>query len=181
MKLVVLDRDGVINRDSPDYILSQEDWEPLPGSLEAIASLTRAGWTVVVASNQSAVGRGLMSEEDLQRIHARMQAAVADAGGRVDGIWICPHAPAAGCDCRKPAAGLLYAIAENYGLELRDVPVIGDSARDLEAARRASARPILVMTGNGHRTLSELGEHQVPERYPDLAAAAAALMREGRH
>lgn len=181
MKLVVLDRDGVINRDSPDFIRSVAEWEPLPGSLAAIAALTVAGWTVVVASNQSGVGRGLVSAEELERIHAHMRAAVAEAGGRIDSVFVCPHAPGDGCNCRKPAPGLLLQVGAHYGQPMRDVPVIGDSARDLAAAQRVGARPILVLTGNGHRTLDDLGGAGVPERYPDLAAAAAALMREGRH
>lgn len=181
MKLVVLDRDGVINRDSPDFIRTVADWEPLPGSLAAIAALTTAGWTVVVASNQSGVGRGLLTAEELERINARMRAAVEQAGGRIDSIFVCPHAPEDGCDCRKPEPGLLIRIGAHYGESLRGVPAIGDSARDLQAAQRVGARPILVLTGNGHRALAALGEAGVPERYPDLAAAAAALMREGRH
>jgi D-glycero-D-manno-heptose 1,7-bisphosphate phosphatase len=181
MKLVILDRDGVINRDSPDHIRTVADWQPLPGSLAAIAALTRAGWTIVVATNQSGVGRGLIEPAELDRIHARMRADALETGGVIDRVFWCPHAPEAGCDCRKPATGLFRQVAAAYGMSLDDVPAIGDSARDIVAACAAGCRPILVMTGNGHRALQSLGEGGVPERYPDLAAAAAALIREGRH
>jgi D-glycero-D-manno-heptose 1,7-bisphosphate phosphatase len=175
MRLVILDRDGVINRESDAYIKTPEEWLPLAGSLEAIARLTQAGFTVVVASNQSGVGRGLFDLKALDAIHARMQAELAKAGGKIDGIFYCPHKPEDGCDCRKPKAGLFKQIAERYRLDLKGVPAIGDSARDIAAASTAGARPILVLTGRGREALLALPE---VEHYADLAAAADQLIKE---
>lgn len=174
--LVILDRDGVINADSPDYIKSPEEWHALPGSLEAIAALHRAGFIVVVASNQSGLGRGLFDAAALEAIHEKMLGLVNQAGGHIDRIFFCPHHPDAGCDCRKPLPGLLQQIARTYGQSLAGVPVIGDSGRDLEAARAMGARPILVLTGNGERTLS--ADPAPEEAYPDLAATARVLIEE---
>ncbi len=173
----MLDRDGTINADSPDFIKSPAEWRPLPGSLDAIARLCRAGYTVAVASNQSGIARGLFDRRALHRIHAKMRRAVRAAGGEIDRIVYCPHHPDDGCDCRKPEPGLLVRLARQYGVELAGVPVIGDSARDLQAARRAGARPILVRTGNGRRTEAR-GEAGDVEIYDDLAAAARALSAE---
>jgi len=177
VRLVVLDRDGTINRDSAAYIRTPEEWVPLPGSPEAIARLNRAGYTVAVASNQSGMARGLFDEDTLAHIHEKMHETVQAAGGRIDRIVYCPHHPDAGCDCRKPAAGLLHRLARQYGVTLADVPVIGDSRRDLEAARAAGARPILVRTGNGAAT-EAAGEAGDAEVYDDLSAAADALAGE---
>ncbi len=178
-RLVILDRDGVINEDSDAYIKSPAEWVPVPGSLEAIARLTAAGWRVVVATNQSGIARGLFDLETLGRIHARMHRAVAEAGGRIEAIFFCPHGPDEGCRCRKPAPGLLEEIAARYRTTLEGVPVIGDSARDLEAARAAGARPVLVRTGKGRRTEAAGGPalEGVPV-HDDLAAAVEALLRE---
>jgi len=178
-RVVVLDRDGVINRDSPDFIRSPEAWEPLPGSLEAIARLCRGGFTVAVATNQSGVGRGLLSAATLDAIHDRMRGAVAAAGGELAGVFACPHAPDAGCDCRKPAPGLLRQVEHALGVSLRGCPVIGDSGRDLDAARAVGARPILVCTGNGAAT-ARAREHEDLECYADLAACADRLVGETR-
>ena len=175
-RLVVLDRDGVINADSDDYIKSPEEWQPLPGSLEAIATLCANGFTVVVVTNQSGVGRELLDQATLQAIHAKMLAAVEAAGGAVDNIYVCPHHPDAGCDCRKPKPGMLEQIERDYACSLRGVPAVGDSTRDLAAAEQMGARPILVLTGNGSATQGSLP--QPVETYPDLAAAAAALCAE---
>ena len=177
-RLVVLDRDGVINRDSPDFIRTPAEWLPLPGSLEAIAKLAQAGFTVVVASNQSGVGRGLFSPATLDAIHERMTKAVEGAGGRLDGIWFCPHHPDDGCDCRKPRPGLLRQIEEHFGTSLQGRPVIGDSLRDLEAAWQVGARAILVRTGNGRTTESRLAPDAAVEVFDDLATAAARLISE---
>jgi D-glycero-D-manno-heptose 1,7-bisphosphate phosphatase len=177
VKLVVLDRDGTINRDSAAYIKSPGEWIPLPGSAKAIARLNRAGFTVAVASNQSGLARGLFDEAALASIHEKMHVVVNEAGGEIDRIVWCPHHPDDGCHCRKPRPGLLHRLAEHYGIGLEGVPVIGDSARDLEAARAVGARPVLVRTGNGRRTEAE-GEAGDAEVYDDLAAAAAALTGE---
>ena len=179
MPLVVLDRDGVINADSKAYIKSPEEWRPLPGSLEAIAALTAAGWQVAVASNQSGVARGLFDSATLAAINEKMEAAVRAAGGELAAIFFCPHGPDDGCACRKPKPGLLYMVAERFGVDLRNVPVIGDSARDLAAAEAVGARPILVLTGNGPETLAKrTREGRDTERYADLRAAASALLNE---
>jgi D-glycero-D-manno-heptose 1,7-bisphosphate phosphatase len=178
-RLVVLDRDGVINHDSDAYIKSPAEWRPIDGSLEAIALLTRHGFTVAVASNQSGIGRGLYDSAALDAIHRKMQDAVARTGGAIDRIVTCPHLPEDGCDCRKPAPGLLRQLAGHYRVPLRNVPVIGDSLRDLEAARAVEARPILVLTGNGPQTQEALREREWRvEIYRDLHEAAEALSRE---
>ncbi|HHQ15105.1 MAG TPA: D-glycero-beta-D-manno-heptose 1,7-bisphosphate 7-phosphatase [Chromatiales bacterium] len=175
-RLVILDRDGVINRDSDDYIKSPAEWEPLPGSLAAIAALNQAGFTVVIASNQSGLGRGLFTADDLDAIHRKMRDAITAAGGRLDGIYYCPHRPEDNCDCRKPRAGLLKRIAADFDTGLTGVPIIGDSGRDLDAARAVGARPILVRTGNGEQTLRNYPDPDGIEVYADLAAAAQALI-----
>ena len=179
-RLVVLDRDGVINRESVDFIRRPEEWLPLPGSLEAIARLTRADFTVVVASNQSGVGRGLFSAATLGEIHGRMTRAVEAAGGRLDGIYFCPHRPEDGCECRKPRPGLLRQIEARYGVSLAGVPVVGDSYRDLEAAWSVGARAMLVRTGNGGETEGRLQDGAAVEIFPDLVAVAELLIGESR-
>lgn len=178
MSLVILDRDGVINHDSPDFIKSPEEWIPIPGSLDAIARLCAGGFTVAVATNQSGVGRGLLDEDTLQRIHGKMIDSVRKAGGELSAIAYCPHTPEQRCSCRKPQPGLLETLARNAGLTLDGVPCIGDSARDIEAATRAGARPILVLTGNGERACVERPE-ATREICADLSAAADLLLGEG--
>ena len=175
--LVILDRDGVINRDSKDFVKSTREWQPLPGSIEGIAALSRAGFTVAVASNQSGLARGLFDRGALRAMHRKLRRLVAARGGRVDRIVVCPHGPDDGCSCRKPAPGLYLRLARHYGTALDDTPAIGDSLRDLEAARAAGAIPVLVRTGNGRKTEAALppGFRNVAV-YDDLAAAAAALV-----
>ena len=175
MKLVVLDRDGVINLESDQYIKSPEEWKPIPGSLEAIARLTQAGFRVVVATNQSGLGRGLFDMATLNAMHDKMHKAVNQLGGRIDAVFFCPHAQDAGCDCRKPKPGMLREIAARFNLALTGVPVIGDSLRDLQAASAAGARPVLVLTGKGEQTLKSGGLPEGTEIHRDLAAAALAL------
>jgi D-glycero-D-manno-heptose 1,7-bisphosphate phosphatase len=177
-RLVILDRDGVINRESPDFIRAPGEWLPIPGSIHAISALNRAGFTVVVASNQSGVGRGLFSAETLTTIHARMTQTVEAAGGRLAGIFYCPHRPEDGCDCRKPLPGLLRQIEGRFGVTLAGVPCIGDSHRDLEAAWQVGARAILVRTGNGALTEQGLEAGAAVEVFTDLAAAARQLIEE---
>ena len=178
MRLVIMDRDGVINRESAAYIKSPEEWIPLPGSLEAIARLNKAGFVTVVASNQSGVGRGLFDLKTLEAIHARMQAALAAVGGHLDGIFFCPHRPEDDCDCRKPKPGLFRQIAERFHVDLDGVPFIGDSPRDIAVARAVGARPILVKTGDGERTLRQMPDTAGVEVYADLAEAASKLINE---
>ena len=175
---VILDRDGVINHDSEAFITRPEQWVPIPGSIEAMAALSRSGWQVAVATNQSGLARGLLDEPMLEAIHDRLRAAVGAAGGRIDALAYCPHGPDSGCRCRKPAPGLYEALAERLGLSLEGVPVVGDSARDLEAALAVGGRPILVRTGKGERTLEE---GRLPEGAwvePDLASAVRSLLKE---
>lgn len=177
MKAVLLDRDGVINRDSPDYIRSTAEWTTIPGSLEAIAALKRAGFPVAICTNQSGVARGLLSETDLEAIHERLRAQLAAVGAGVDGIFACLHGPEASCRCRKPAPGLIEQACTALGVKPTEVVFIGDSGRDLEAARRSGARPWLVRTGNGAATLAR-GEAADAVVHDDLAAAARALIHE---
>lgn len=178
-RLVILDRDGVINRDSREFVKSTEEWVPLPGSIDAIAMLSRAGFTVAVASNQSGLARGLFDRRALDAMHRKLRRLVGKAGGRIDRIVVCPHGPGDGCRCRKPRAGLLERLGRHYKTSLTGVPVIGDSMRDLQAATAVDARPILVRTGNGRRTEAALDRrHPRAEVFDDLAAAAVALSRE---
>ena len=155
MKLVILDRDGVINLDSDAYIKSPDEWKPIPGSLDAIARLTQAGYQVAVATNQSGVGRGLFEMATLNAIHDKMHRAVGQAGGRIDAVFYCPHAMEANCRCRKPKPGLLEDIGKRFSASLKNVPCIGDSQRDLEAAAAVGGQPILVLTGKGEATRRE--------------------------
>jgi D-glycero-D-manno-heptose 1,7-bisphosphate phosphatase len=173
MKLVILDRDGTINHDSDQYIKSPAEWKPIKGSLEAIARLTQAGHRVVVATNQSGLARGLFDMATLNAIHAQMQRAVHEAGGRIDAIFFCPHAADSHCECRKPRPGMLLEIAKRMNAELGDVPMVGDSLRDLDAAAAAGARPVLVLTGKGSRTRDAGGLPEGTEICADLAAFAA--------
>ncbi|HNP35777.1 MAG TPA: D-glycero-beta-D-manno-heptose 1,7-bisphosphate 7-phosphatase [Woeseiaceae bacterium] len=178
-RLVILDRDGVINRESKDFVKSLEEWVPLPGSIAAIVRLSHAGFTIAVASNQSGLARGLFDEAALLSMHTRLRELVASEGGLLGEIVVCPHGPDDGCDCRKPKPGMLIRLAHNYGVELDAVPVIGDSLRDLEAARAAGARPILVRTGNGAQTETVLPEEFTDiEIFDELGAAADALIAE---
>jgi D-glycero-D-manno-heptose 1,7-bisphosphate phosphatase len=173
MKLVVLDRDGTINRDSDQYIKSPAEWQPLKGSLEAIARLTQAGHRVVIATNQSGLARGLFDMTTLNAIHDAMQRAVHQAGGRIDAIFFCPHADEADCACRKPKPGMLLEIGRRLNAPLVGVPVVGDALRDLQAAVAAGARPVLVLTGKGRKTRAAGGLPPGTEIYADLAAFAA--------
>ena len=175
MKLVVLDRDGTINHDSERFIKSPAEWKPIKGSLEAIARLTHAGWRVVVATNQSGIARGLFDVATLNAIHDAMHRAAAQAGGRIDAIFFCPHAADADCGCRKPKPGMLHEIAARLNVELGDVPVIGDSLRDMQAAAAAGARPILVLTGKGRKTRDAGGLPEGTQVFADLAAVAEHL------
>jgi len=175
--LLIFDRDGVINRDSADFVKSADEWIPLPGSIEAIAHLSRSGYTVAVASNQSGLARGLIDRNALRAMHRKLRRLVGDAGGTVDRIVVCPHGPDEGCRCRKPAPGLLKRLASHYGVALDGVPFVGDSLRDLQAAAAAGATPVLVQTGSGATTARALpGPLRDVRVYKDLAAFAADLL-----
>ena len=176
MKLIILDRDGVINFDSDQYIKSPAEWKPIPGSPEAIARLNQAGYRVVVATNQSGVGRGLFEMDTLNAIHDKMHKTIAAAGGRIDAVFYCPHAADAKCDCRKPKPGMFERIARCYNLDLTSVPAIGDSLRDLQAAATAGALPMLVLTGKGEKTMAEGGLPEETIVFKDLAAAVDDLL-----
>jgi len=154
MKLVILDRDGVVNFDSDQYIKSPEEWLPIPGSLEAIARLNQAGYRVVVATNQSGLGRGLFDMTTLNAIHNKLHKLLAGHGGRIDALFFCPHAADSNCDCRKPKPGMFEEIARRFNMSLAGVPAIGDSLRDLQAAAEMGAQPILVRSGKGEKTLA---------------------------
>lgn len=177
MKLIILDRDGVINYDSPSYIKSPEEWKPIPGSLEAIALLNQAGYRVLVATNQSGVGRGLFEMATLNEIHDKMHRALGMLGGRIDGIFYCPHAQDAGCSCRKPKPGLLEEISRRFGVSLEGVPFIGDSLRDLQAATAVGAQPVLVLTGKGKTTRKDGNLPEGTVIHDDLAAAVSSLLQ----
>ncbi|HEX5675157.1 MAG TPA: D-glycero-beta-D-manno-heptose 1,7-bisphosphate 7-phosphatase, partial [Azonexus sp.] len=157
---------------SDQFIKSPDEWKPIPGSLEAIARLTREGWRVVVATNQSGLARGLFEMTTLNAINAKMHKAVAQAGGRIEAVFYCPHAAEMDCACRKPKPGLFDEIAARYGRDLKDVPAVGDSLRDLEAAASVSARPMLVRTGKGEKTLAAGG---LPENTPVFADLSEAV------
>ena len=175
MKLAILDRDGVINLDSDAFIKGPDEWVPIPGSLEAIARLTQAGWRVVIASNQSGVGRGLMSMASLNAINSKMHRAVLQAGGRVEAVFYCPDTAESESACRKPKPGMFLAISERFNTSLERVPAVGDGLRDLQAAAAAGALPVLVLTGKGAQTRAVGGLPEGTAVYPDLAAVALAL------
>lgn len=175
-KLIVLDRDGVINYDSDQFIKSPDEWIAIPGSLEAIARLNHAGYRVVIATNQSGIGRGLFDIGTLNAIHNKMHRALAIAGGRIDAVFFCPHSGDSQCECRKPRAGMLREIGSRFGVDLTGVPVLGDSLRDLQAAEVVGAQPMLMLTGKGEKTLRDGGFPSDTVIFPDLAFAATALI-----
>jgi D-glycero-D-manno-heptose 1,7-bisphosphate phosphatase len=176
VKLIVLDRDGVINYDSDQFIKSPDEWRPIPGSLEAIARLSHAGYRVVIATNQSGIGRGLFDMATLSAIHEKMFRALALVGGRVDAIFFCPHTADSGCECRKPKPGMLREIGVRFGIDMAGVPCVGDGLRDLQAAEAVGGQPMLVLTGKGEKTLREGNLPKNTVIFPDLAFAAAAML-----
>lgn len=177
MKLVILDRDGVINQDSDQYIKSPAEWKPVKGSMEAIARLTQDGYRVVVATNQSGIARGLFDMSTLNAIHDTMHKAASLAGGRIEAIFFCPHAATDGCACRKPQPGLLLEISRRLNIPLAGVPFVGDSLKDLQAAVAAGAQPVLVLTGKGRKTREAGGLPEHARVFPDLAAFASDLLQ----
>lgn len=176
MKLIIVDRDGVVNQDSDDFIKSPEEWIPIPGSLEAIARLNRSGYRVVIATNQSGVGRGLFDMDTLNRIHEKMIKLARTKGGEIDGIFFCPHAPDELCRCRKPRPGLFEEIAERFKINLTGIYAVGDSERDIVAARDVLASPVLVKTGKGRKTLKQSKQLQDVPVFNDLAMFTDALL-----
>ena len=176
MKLLILDRDGVINHDSDQFIKSPAEWKPVKGSIEAIARLTQAGWRIVVATNQSGIARGVFDMSALNAIHDMMHKTVIQAGGRIEAIFFCPHAAGSNCECRKPRPGMLFEIQRRLNVPLPGVPFVGDSLRDLQAASAADARPVLVLTGKGRLTQEAGGLPPGTLVFDDLAAFAAQLL-----
>jgi D-glycero-D-manno-heptose 1,7-bisphosphate phosphatase len=177
MKLILLDRDGVINEDSDDYIKSPDEWQPIPGSLEAIARLNQADYRVIVVSNQSGVARGLFTCEVLNQIHEKMHRMLAEVGGTIDAVFFCPHKPEDNCNCRKPKTGLYEDVARRLNITLEGVPAVGDSLRDIQAAQAVGASPWLVRTGKGIRTVQAANNELagVPV-FADLAAVVDELI-----
>jgi D-glycero-D-manno-heptose 1,7-bisphosphate phosphatase len=177
MKLIILDRDGVINRDSDAFIKSPDEWIPLPGSLEAIARLNQAGYKVAIATNQSGVARGLFNMVTLNAIHQKLHAAMQQIGADVDAIFFCPHAASDSCDCRKPKAGMMRAIGKRFDVSLKGVPMVGDSLRDLQAGYVVGCTPYLVLTGKGEKTKEKGGLPPGTLIFKDLAAVVAHLLQ----
>lgn len=176
MKLVILDRDGVINEEADNYIKSPDEWIPIAGSVEAITRLCQADYRVIVVTNQSGVARGLLTLEDLHAINERMQQAVANSGGRIDAVFICPHKPDDDCDCRKPRPGLLHSVMDRLDIELGGVPLVGDSLRDVQSAMVVGATPVLVRTGHGERTLDQNRHLENVHVFDDLASFVDDLL-----
>ena len=176
MKLVILDRDGVINFDSAQFIKNPAEWKPIPGSLEAIAKLNQSGYRVVVATNQSGIGRGLFDMATLNAIHAKMHKLVGQAGGRIEAVFFCPHAADSRCACRKPKPGMFKRIAETLNADLKGVPAIGDSLRDLQASAVYGCKTILVLTGKGEKVKAEGNLPEGTLEFADLAAAVDAIL-----
>ncbi len=179
-RYIILDRDGVINHDSDDFIKSSDEWQPIDGSLEAIALLNQHQYHVVVITNQSGIARQLFSLETLNSIHDKMLAAIHNTGGAIHAIYFCPHGPEDGCFCRKPKPGLLKQFSEEHGAELSGLPVIGDSMRDLQAATAVNAHPILVRTGKGERIAPLTAKTNIPI-YENLYEASIALVKSKLH
>ncbi|MBU2711694.1 D-glycero-beta-D-manno-heptose 1,7-bisphosphate 7-phosphatase [Zooshikella harenae] len=176
-KLIILDRDGVINQDSDSYIKTVEEWQPIPGSIEAIAKLSQAGYLIAVATNQSGIARGLFSEQTLQAMHEKLLSMVNDAKGKIECIVYCPHGPNDTCDCRKPQTGLIKKIESALKTSAINAWLVGDSLRDIEAARKAGCKPILVKSGKGLRTLKTYPAIEA-EIYDDLADFAKVLLSQ---
>ena len=162
MKLIILDRDGVINQDRDDFVKSADEWVPIEGSMDAIAFLTEAGYTVAVATNQSGIGRKYFTMQELTEMHNKMHRLAQQAGGIIDGIWFCPHTAADGCDCRKPLPGMVSDILSRFNAEAADTWLVGDSLRDLQAIAAVGGKPALVLTGKGKKTLVAEGD-SLPE------------------
>lgn len=176
MQLIILDRDGVINEDSDEFIKSPTEWNPVRGSLEAIARLHRAGWRVVVATNQSGIARKLFDLDTLARIHETMHRSVIESGGLIEAVFFCPHGPDDNCNCRKPLPGMFHDIAARLHINLQGVPAIGDSLRDIQAAQAAGATPLLVRTGKGSGTVNHPDFDPSIPVYNDLYGAVDHLL-----
>ena len=176
MKLIILDRDGVINQDSDKYIKSPAEWQPIPGSIEAIARLHQGGYRIVVATNQSGIGRGLFDMATFNAMNDKMMELVFRQGGRIDALFFCPHTDVENCNCRKPRTGMYEEIAARYHMDLKGVPCVGDAMRDLKAAEAVGGQPMLVLTGNGEKTRAEGGLPRRTQVYADLAEVSRHIV-----
>jgi len=176
-KMIIMERDGVISHRQEDDVTTVEGWDPIAGSIEAINRLKKAGYLVTIASNHSGIARGYYNEEVLQEMHEKMQRMLAIRGASVDGIFYCPHGPESNCICRKPKPGLLFQIARQFGVDLTETPLVGDSIVDIGAARMASAKPVLVRTGNGEYTMQHFPEALDVPVYDDLAHFVRETLR----
>lgn len=179
MQLIILDRDGVINEDSDDYIKSVDEFTPIPGSLNAIGKLTQAGYTIAVATNQSGIARGYYDRATLGAMHKKLADLLTPMGGRIDRFFVCPHGPDEHCDCRKPKSGLFQQIAAHYHVDLREVPSVGDSLRDVQAGQALGVKSMLVLTGKGQRTLAQHHDELVGiPVFNNLAACVDSLLQQ---
>lgn len=181
-KLIILGRDGILNRFREDHVKEPAEWEPIPGALEAVARLNHAGWHVVLATNQSGIGRGMIDMAVINAVHLHMMKLLNAHGGRIDAVFFCPHTPEDQCDCRKPLPGMMHEVAQRYGVDLKNVPMVADTLRDLEAARAAGCPPHLVRSGRAALvTEAEVAQwvHAVPQTvvHEDLAAFARFLLQ----
>ena len=178
MKFVILDRDGVINEDSDLFIKSPDEWTPIPGSIEAISKLSNNGYLVFIVTNQSGIGRGLFDEAMLTAIHQKMYSLVEELGGEITGVYYCPHLPADNCDCRKPKVGLLHAIESEFSIKINGAPFVGDSLSDIKAASSYHCQPILVKTGKGTHTLTDISPEEINNIlvFNNLAEAASFIL-----
>ncbi len=176
-KLIILDRDGVINYESTEYIKTPAEWQAIPGSLQAITRLNQSGYQVVIVTNQSGVGRGYYDLDTLSRIHKKLKNALAEVGGHVDDIFFCPHRPDENCICRKPKPYFFYEIKKKYQVNLADIFFIGDSLTDVEVARLVGCQPILVLTGKGQKTLNDNPQLKEIVIFPDLSQAVDHILR----
>lgn len=182
MPWLVLDRDGVINHDSDDYIKSASEWQPIDGSIEAIATLSKHDYKIIIATNQSGLGRGLFTQADLDAMHRKMHDLVEAQGGTIEGVFYCPHTPDKNCDCRKPKVGLLEQAEQKFEVSLAGSYFVGDSLKDLQAAKRKSCIPVLVETGKGTITktkISSMPEFNDTAVYSDLMSFTHSLLKQG--
>lgn len=182
MKLVILDRDGVINHDRDDFVKSADEWQPIDGSLDAIAFLTQAGYTIAVATNQSGLARGYFTMQTLNEMHSKMHKLVQQAGGEISGIWFCPHIAEQHCECRKPKPGMVLDILKRFNAQAEETYLVGDSLRDLEAIAAVGGKPILVKTGKGMRTLAKESD-KLPENtllFDDLLDFSQFLIHQNK-
>ena len=175
--MVILDRDGVINHEADDDVTTVDGWDPIPGSIEAINRLKKAGYLVTIASNHSGIARGMYSENELVEMNEKMQRLLSARGASVDGIFYCPHGPEANCICRKPKPGLLFQIAKQFDIDLSQTPMVGDNISDIQAAKMANAKPVLVRTGKGEYVMQHFPEALDVPVYDDLAHFVRETLR----